>query len=288
MAWNCGGTGRATSMKSGSYGLTIPFALACFVKNDRWIVTVARAATGCVLLWRRRSCARVCVGAAHAGAPSTRAASVRLHPGVVCYRHTPLRRPRSHGAHTPAGSGWLLRAGCWRTLCTGSCKRDSKFELVREAICTVSLHRRAGHAVRGCASEVHVCRSWLTGECAAKAVVCPGAGSCTDRTAVLRYNRCQSLFLKRWLMAHFAHGRVHDGWQAETRSGSHLHDQLAPPSAPCCAGTRVSGTWLSISVVARMRSRRCTDLRPALRQLGESASESRAGWGADWRGSCAY
>jgi hypothetical protein len=56
------------------------------------------------------------------------------------------------------------------------------------------------------------------------------------------------LFLKRWLTAHFAHGRVHDGWQAETRSGSHLHDQLAPPCAPCCAGMRVSGTWLSISL----------------------------------------
>ena len=31
---------RATSMKSGSYGLTIPFALPCFVKNDGWFATV--------------------------------------------------------------------------------------------------------------------------------------------------------------------------------------------------------------------------------------------------------
>jgi len=77
---------RATAMKSGSYVLTIPFALSCFVKNDRWIATVARAATVCVLLWRRRSCARVRVGAAHAGAPvrarAKRAASVRLHSPI--------------------------------------------------------------------------------------------------------------------------------------------------------------------------------------------------------------
>ena len=40
-------------------------------------------------------------------------------------------------------------------------------ELARQAVYRVSLHHRARHAVRGCASQVHVCRSRPRGECAA-------------------------------------------------------------------------------------------------------------------------
>ena len=51
---------RATSMKSGSYVLTIPFALSCFVKNDRWIATVARAGDRlCAVMATKQLCKSV-------------------------------------------------------------------------------------------------------------------------------------------------------------------------------------------------------------------------------------
>jgi hypothetical protein len=45
-----------------------------------------------------------------------------------------------------AGNCWLLSAGCWRRVHTGSCKTSGQRKRGRDSTCTVDLHRSAHSA----------------------------------------------------------------------------------------------------------------------------------------------
>ena len=65
----------------------------------------------------------------------------------------------------PVGNCRLLRAGCWRAVCTGSCKTSSKVKLVRDPSCAVDAYRRTDGGVQGRTSAQRRCRCWRPRMC---------------------------------------------------------------------------------------------------------------------------
>jgi hypothetical protein len=142
--------------------------LFCF-KNDGPVVTLALR--GVQPWWRSffslltarsssafrhlRDCARARV--ADAGAPTcarvVRAAVVCLDAKLgdgCCADGALLCSDLADMVRRPAGNCWLLSAGCWRGVYTGSCKTDGKVKRDRDPSCTTDAHRRAHGAVQRC------------------------------------------------------------------------------------------------------------------------------------------
>lgn len=135
-------------------------------------------------------------------------------------------RPGSDGVHTPAGSGWLLRAGCWRTVCTGSCKRDGKLNsfgkpsarsdctAVRRMLCK-DAHQM--HAAVGAQTGARIVRT---------AAVCLDAKSGDGR--------CPDCAFLCSVLAAMVHRPAGDGWSLSARV-------IAEPCAG--AGERRVARW---------------------------------------------